>query len=164
MVISDMEMRKFPWWQMPFRGAWVGLKEAAAWGVTIGSGLLHMVSRLVVAGEVPKDVAGPVGIFQLTGDVKRAGMLALMQFVGVLSVNLAVLNLLPLPALDGGRLAFLAIEAVTRKRVKPELERVIHAGGMIFLLGLMVLVTVNDVVRISGAGSIIGLVRKVWPF
>ena len=163
-VISSVEMKQFPWWQMPMRGAWVGLKEAVAWGVTIGGGLGKMVSRWIVAGEAPRDVAGPVGILQLTGDVKRAGILALLQFMGVLSVNLAVLNLLPVPALDGGRLVFLAVEAVTRKKIKPGIERMIHAGGMILLLGLMVVVTVNDVVRLTGSGNFLGLLQKVWPF
>lgn len=163
-AISSVEMKQFPWWQMPMRGAAVGVKEAFAWGVTIGSGLAHMVSRWVVEGRAPSDVAGPVGIFQLTGGVAQAGVLAVLQFMGVLSINLAVLNLLPLPALDGGRLAFLAVETVTRRRIKPGVEKLIHAAGMIALLGLMAVVTVNDVVRLTGTGSLWGLAQKAWPF
>lgn len=163
-AISSIEMQQFPWWQMPVRGAVVGVKEAFAWGVTIGSGLAHMVSRWVVEGRPPADVAGPVGIFQLTGGVAQAGVLAVLQFMGVLSINLAVLNLLPLPALDGGRLAFLAVETVTRRRLRPGVEKLIHAAGMIALLGLMAVVTVNDLVRLTGVGSLWGFVERVWPF
>ncbi|OGY17941.1 MAG: hypothetical protein A2784_00450 [Candidatus Chisholmbacteria bacterium RIFCSPHIGHO2_01_FULL_48_12] len=163
-AISSIQMKQFPWWQMPIRGAVVGMREAGAWGVTIGSGLVHMVSRWVAEGRVPTDVAGPVGIFQLTGGIAQAGLLAVLQFMGVLSINLAVLNLLPLPALDGGRLAFLAVEAVTRRRIKPGVEKLVHAAGMAVLLGLMAVVTVNDVVRLTGAGSFVGLVQRAWPF
>jgi len=163
-AISAIEMKQFPWWQMPMRGAVVGVKEAFAWGVTIGSGLIHMVSAWIIEGRAPADVAGPVGIFQLTGGVAQAGVLAVLQFMGVLSINLAVLNLLPLPALDGGRLAFLAVEAVTRRRIKPGIEKLIHAAGMAVLLGLMAVVTVNDVVRLTNAGSLWGLLQKAWPF
>lgn len=147
-VISNVEMKQFPVWQMPFRGAVVGVKEAWAWGVMIASGVGQMAGQLVVKGEAPHDVAGPVGIFQLTGTVKQAGIMALLQFMGVLSINLAVVNLLPLPALDGGRLGFLLVEAVTGKRVKPKWEKWIHAAGMVMLLTLMGWVTINDIVRL----------------
>jgi len=160
-VVSTTQAKFFPMWEMPFRGAWFGLKEAVAWGVMIVAGLWGMIRDLFVSGVVPQEVAGPVGIFQLTGMVAGAGILPLLQFVGVLSVNLAVLNILPFPALDGGRLVFLGFEAVTGKKVGTRVEQWTHGLGMAVLLLLMVLVTLNDVVRISGAGSLMGLVQKV---
>ncbi|MBI2010005.1 MAG: site-2 protease family protein [Candidatus Chisholmbacteria bacterium] len=160
-VVSNVQLTHYPFWQMPFRGAWFGLQEAFAWGMTIIGGLFVMVRDLLFAGVVPQDVAGPVGIFQLTGTVAQAGILPLLQFVGVLSVNLAVLNLLPLPALDGGRLAFLGFEALTGRRVHARVEQWVHAAGMALLLFLMLLVTLNDVVRITGAGTVWGLFEKV---
>ena len=78
------------------------------------------------------------------------GLLATLQLMAILSINLAILNLLPLPALDGGRLIFVAIEAIIKKRVKPEIEQMVHLAGMALLIGLMVLVTINDVRRLIG--------------
>ena len=96
----------------------------------------------------PQAVAGPVGIYEISKDVTATGWLNTLQFVAILSVNLSILNLLPLPALDGGRLLFVGIEAVTRKRVKPELEQAIHLVGMALLIGLMVLITFFDIRRL----------------
>ena len=147
--ITDTETVFYPLWQRPFRGMWLGLQEALSWGKEILAGLWVMISGLL-HGRVPKDVAGPVGIYQISKDVTKAGWLAVFQFMGILSVNLAILNLLPLPALDGGRLFFLGIEAVTRRRVKPEIEQAVHMVGMALLIGLMVLVTIGDIRRLMG--------------
>jgi len=146
-VISNIEIVKYPFWQMPFRGAIEGVKEAFAWGWTIVVFLKKMVGDLVFRGLVPKDVAGPVGIFQATGMVAKTGILNILQFLGILSVNLAVLNVLPLPALDGGRLIFIAYEVIFRRRPKPSLERWINTVGMAILITLLILVTINDVKR-----------------
>lgn len=148
-LISSVDLVQYPLWQRPFRGAVVGVKEAWGWGKDIIQGLAGMISRLVV-GEVPKDVAGPVGIFQISKDITQEGIVATLQFMGILSINLAILNLLPIPALDGGRLMFVLAEAVTRKRVNPKIEQWVHLIGMVFLLGLMVVITINDIRRLAG--------------
>jgi regulator of sigma E protease len=139
----------YPVWQRPFRGMWIGIKEALAWGKEILGSLGMMFYRLF-KGEVPKDVAGPVGIYQISKSVADEGLLAVLQFVAILSINLSILNLLPIPALDGGRLVFLGIESITKKKVKSEVEQVIHLVGMVLILGLMALITVNDVRRLIG--------------
>ena len=149
-VVSDMEIVKYPFWQMPFLGAVEGVKEAFAWGWMIVVSLKKMVVDLVFRGLVPKDVAGPVGIFQATGVVAKTGILNILQFLGILSVNLAVLNVLPLPALDGGRLVFVVYEIIFRRRPKPSLERWINTIGMAILIILLILVTINDVKRTLG--------------
>lgn len=146
-VVSNIEIIKYPFWQMPFRGAVEGVKEAFAWGWMIVVFLKKMVGDLVFRGVVPKDVAGPVGIFQATGMVAKTGILNIFQFLGILSVNLAVLNILPLPALDGGRLVFVGWELIFRRRPKPSLERWINTIGMALLIILLILVTINDVKR-----------------
>jgi len=133
---------------MPFRGMLEGVKEALSWLVVIVKALEKMFVDLLVRGIIPKDVAGPVGIFQITGLVAQTGILNTLQFIGVLSVNLAVINLLPLPALDGGRLVFILYEAITRRRPKPSFERWVNAAGMAFLLLLIILITINDVIRL----------------
>ncbi len=147
-ALSSMEMIQYPWWQMPFRGVVVGMNEAVAWGKEIATNMWKLVSDIFAGKGVPKDVSGPVGIYQVTSQVYKNGWLATLQFVGVLSVNLAILNIMPLPALDGGRIAFLGIELLVGKRRKNKIEGYVHSGGMIFLLALMALITIRDVMRL----------------
>src|SRR3989344_2606874 len=144
-VLSNVELTKYPWWQMPLRGMVVGLSEAIAWGRDIATGLGKMVYGLLTGQGVPADLAGPVGIYQVSGQVIKQGFLATLQFVGILSVNLAVLNILPFPALDGGRLIFLGVEKLIGKRRKNVVEGYINTAGMVFLLSVMALITVRDV-------------------
>lgn len=145
--ITNIDLVQYPLWQRPARGAWYGLKEAVAWGNEIVLSLKNLLGRLF-AGQVPEDVSGPVGIYQASKNAGDQGWQALLQFTGILSVNLAILNLLPLPALDGGRILFIVIEVFRRRRVQPAWEQKIHLAGMLLLIGLMVLVTVNDIRRL----------------
>lgn len=145
-AISTVDFKFYPVWQMPFRGAWVGLQEAVAWGVTIVVGLFDMIKNLI--GGVTPEVAGPIGIYQITVGVVKQGLFLTLQFVGVLSINLAILNLLPIPALDGGRILFILIETIIGKRVKPQIEQYIHMFGMALLLTFMLWVTFQDVGRL----------------
>ncbi|MBI5701502.1 RIP metalloprotease RseP [Candidatus Saganbacteria bacterium] len=111
--------------------------------------LMFIILFKLVTGSVAlSDLAGPVGIAQITGKYASSGLLALLQFTAFLNVNIGVLNLLPLPALDGGHIVFALIEMVTRKRVSEDLQKKIHQWGLIFLLALMALVTLNDFLRI----------------
>ena len=150
-IISQAVVPKFYlWYQMPFVGAYYGIKEAWGWMLMILAMLKKLVFDLFTQSQVPKDVAGPVGIYQLTGEVVKFGWLPVLRFAGILSINLAVMNILPLPALDGGRLWFILAEAVTGKRWFPKAERYIHSVGMLLLIGLLLLVTVADIHRIWG--------------
>lgn len=90
-------------------------------------------------------VAGPVGLVSLVGEVGKMGWGYILTLVALISLNLSVINLLPLPALDGGRLLFVAIEASTRKRIPARVFNILNAGGFAFLLLLMVLITIHDV-------------------
>ena len=147
-AISNVEFVHYPWWKMPFMAAITGIKEALGWSVNIVTGLGSMMSQLIRRGEFPKDVAGPVGIAYITGNVARQGWLALAQFAGILSVNLAVVNLLPFPALDGGRLLFLGIEKLRGKPVEAKKERWVHLIGYGVLITLILLATIQDIFRI----------------
>lgn len=118
------------------------------------------LGMLVTGNFKREDVAGPVGIaVNVVGKTydtaKEYGVksvvLNMMNIVLLLSVNLGILNLLPLPALDGGRLVFLLIEAVRKKPVPPEKEGIVHLVGMVFFMGLMVVVLFNDLVNIFGS-------------
>ncbi len=109
---------------------------------------------MLVTGKVSlNELSGPVGIVKTIGDTydasKQDGIfyifLSMLNFSILLSANLGVMNLLPLPALDGGRLIFLILEAVRKKRVDPEKEGMVHFVGIMILMGLMVLVMFNDI-------------------
>lgn len=113
--------------------------------------------RMLVTGQVGiQDMSGPVGIVNVVDDVYQASapagiaavVLSLMNFGTFLSANLGVVNLLPLPALDGGRLVFLIVEAVRRRRIPPEKEGMVHFAGFALLMVLMVVVMYNDIMKL----------------
>ena len=135
-LITDTEIYFPPLWQRPFLGVYNGFGDAIYWGKQVIIGLYTMVSGLV-KGQVPKDIAGPVGIFAITTEVAKIGFLPLINFVGIFSVNLAVINFLPIPALDGGRFLFIIIEKIFGRKVLPKVEAAIHGAGMIALLSLL---------------------------
>jgi regulator of sigma E protease len=109
---------------------------------------IGFVKGLVSKGEVPESVAGPVGIAQMTHSFVQEGFMPLLRFVAILSLSLAVINILPFPALDGGRLLFIVIEFITGRRVKQKYESMIHAFGYIMILLLILAVTYSDIVRL----------------
>ncbi|QKS71401.1 RIP metalloprotease RseP [Paenalkalicoccus suaedae] len=101
---------------------------------------------LLVTGQFSLDaLAGPVGIYNYTGEVTAMGILVLFQWAAILSVNLGIVNLLPLPALDGGRLMFIGLEAIRGKPIDPQKEGVVHFIGFALLMLLMLAVTWNDI-------------------
>jgi regulator of sigma E protease len=146
-AITNVDTVKYPLPQSLFKGAWYGLQEALAWGRDILASLGSTIYGLT-QGKKPEAVAGPVGIYEISKGVIATGLVASLQFVAILSVNLSILNLLPLPALDGGRLMFILIEVVARRRVKPELEQIVHLVGMLLLISLMVIITWADVMKL----------------
>ncbi len=93
-------------------------------------------------------VSGPVGIVNMVGDAASLGFTWLLTFTAFISLNLAVINLLPIPALDGGRLVFVAIEAITRKPIKPIVATRVNQVGFVALLTLMLVVTIHDVIKL----------------
>jgi regulator of sigma E protease len=90
-------------------------------------------------------MSGPVGVTEAMGDAASAGVQNFLYLVIVITINLGVFNLLPLPALDGGRLLFLLIEAIIGRPVDPKVEGYIHFAGLMLLFGLMIFVTFNDI-------------------
>lgn len=117
--------------------------------------LLRNEASRWIAGTASIEVAGPIGIAQITGDVARIGVNPLITWTALLSLNLAVVNLLPIPALDGGRIAFVLVEmARGGRRLAPQKERFVHAVGFALLIGLIVAVSVNDVRRLLSGWSI----------
>jgi regulator of sigma E protease len=140
----------YPWYEMPFRGVWYGLVQAFWLGGVILEGLGDLLTNMVTLGKVPDEIAGPVGIVHQASSegIFAEGFLALLSFSGMLSVNLAIMNILPIPALDGGRAIFILIEKITgRKRIE-KIEQYANYAGYILLLGLIISVTIKDVIRI----------------
>jgi len=110
----------------------------------------------ILTGATPPQVVGPVGIAQITGEVARAGLSPLLEFAAFLSINLGLINLFPLPALDGGRIVFILLETARRgKRVPPKTQGLIHLIGLAVLIGAMIAITYNDIIRILSGGSLI---------
>ncbi len=107
-----------------------------------------LISGVFNGQNVGDQFAGPVGIANITGQAARLGFAYLLQFTALLSINLAVINILPLPALDGGRILFLVIEKLKGKPVKQEVETIIHNIGFILLITLIVFITYKDVIKL----------------
>lgn len=122
-------------------------------GYTLRS-MAHLVASAYRTGNVAPvadNISGPVGILVVVGKILELGgwqaILSLINFVGVLSLSLAFMNILPIPALDGGRLAFLLVEAIWGKKMAAQKENLINQIGMVVLLGLIILISFNDVVK-----------------
>lgn len=107
-----------------------------------------VVSTLVQEQAVPDGVAGPVGILQLTHTYAQEGVMALLQLCAILSLSLAVINIMPFPALDGGRLIFIVYELFSGRRANQKIESYVHMIGFILLLALIFAVTWHDFVRL----------------
>lgn len=134
---------------MPVHTAlWQGLVSTWDGLGAIVTGLSGLIAQSFSGDADFSQVAGPVGIVGMVGDAAAFGITALMTFTAIISLNLAVINLLPVPALDGGRLVFVAIEAVTGKPIPPEWAGRVNLIGFALLMTLMILVTYNDIVRL----------------
>ena len=106
--------------------------------------------KMAFSGNVStNDLSGPVGVISVVGQAAKTGFTELLMILGFISVNLGFFNLLPIPALDGSRLVFLFIELVRGKPINPEKENLVHVLGFILLIGLMIIVTYKDLIRIN---------------
>lgn len=159
-IITNTEIYYPPVILRPFYGIYYGSKEAYFWGENLVVALIQLFANLF-KGKIPHDIAGPVGIFALTSKAAQYGILAVINFIGIMSMNLAILNIIPFPALDGGRVLFIVLERVIGKRVLPKIEATIHAVGMIILLLLLLAITAQDIQRLISAGGISGFLDNV---
>ena len=130
-----------------FKSIWEGLKHTfiLLWLIIVA--FFELIRNLIVGVSVGDTVGGPIRIAQMTGQVARFGFVNLLNFTALLSLNLAIINILPFPALDGGRLFFLIIEKFKGKPVNRNTEALIHNIGFFLLLALIVLVTYKDIAR-----------------
>lgn len=115
---------------------------------TIFIELMRFFGQLFIGSADLSQVAGPVGIVGLVGDASQLGLVHLLSFTAIISIHLAIINMVPFPALDGGRLLFVAIEAVTRRPVPVKVFQYTNAVGFFILILLMILVTFSDIARL----------------
>ena len=139
-AIATTGLVKYPW----YIAIWQGISSALFLVLAIIIAFYNLFKDMIMGVGVSSDVAGPVGIASLTGDMAKLGYIYILQFTALLSANLAVVNFLPIPALDGGRVLFLAIEKLKGRPVKKELEATIHYLGFAVLMILVVIVTFRD--------------------
>jgi len=126
---------------------------AAAWNsfVAAGTSIFKTLGLLFSSNLVGvSDLSGFIGIFSMTSTAAAAGLISLLSWVGLLSVNLGIVNLLPLPALDGGRIIFIGYEAITGKKPNQKLENMLHTIMFFLLMALLVFITYNDILRLFG--------------
>jgi regulator of sigma E protease len=135
--------------QLPIARSFVeGAKVTILSTKAVASGLYDL-ARNALRGEADfSQVSGPVGIVGLVGEASSFGIAYLAGFTALISINLAVLNLVPFPALDGGRLLFVAIEAIVRRPIPPKYANYLNAAGFVLLILLMIFVTVKDVAKL----------------
>lgn len=136
----------------PLEAVAEGTRTAWTIAIQIPGGLADAVGGLIGLNPEAPDARGPIGIAQETGRVLEAPLVSQLLFVGLLSVNLAVLNVLPFPPLDGGRIAVVTIEALRRRRLPAEREAMIYLAGFAVLIALVILISINDIQRLITGG------------
>lgn len=134
----------YPW----YRALIMGITSTVnlTWFIIVALG--SILWQLIITGQLAIEIAGPVGIFSLTGQAAQLGFIYILQLTALLSINLAIINAFPFPALDGGRLLFLAIEKIKGSPVSQKVEKFAHTAGFVILILLMIAVTWRDVVRV----------------
>lgn len=131
-----------------FLAIWEGIKTSFSLFYLIIVSFFGFLARLITGSGVSGEVAGPIGIAVMTGEVASLGINYLLQFTALLSLNLALINILPFPALDGGRILFLIIEKFKGRPVKQNIEAWVHAIGFWLLIALVVFVSYKDVLNL----------------
>ncbi len=133
----------YPWYE----AIWRGISDAAFLTMATVQGYYSLLKTLFIHGKLIADVSGPIGIASLTGQAARVGFNYLLQFVAMISINLAVLNIIPFPALDGGRVLMLIIEKIKGSPVRKSVESWVNMIGFYLLVALMVYITYKDVAK-----------------
>lgn len=143
--LAKVGIVSYPWYIAGIQGVLTTLGFANE----IVSAFFNLLKDLIISQRVTIELSGPVGIAVMTGEVTRLGFIYILQFTALLSLNLAIINFIPFPALDGGRALFLIIEKIRGKAVNAKMESIIHSIGLYFLLLLILAVTIKDVSRFS---------------
>lgn len=125
---------------------WSGLRQTVSMTILVGESIFYFIAGLF-KGVGIEQVAGPIGIFNLVGDVSKMGFIYVLNLTAILSVNLAVINLIPFPGLDGSRLVFLLIEKIKGSPISYKITNIVHSLGLALLILLMILISYNDLLK-----------------
>lgn len=142
--LSDSAVVKYPWYIALYKG----LIGAISGTVTIVVGFYTLLKNLILGQGMVFEVSGPVGIASVIGNSLRLGFSYLLNVTAMISLSLAVINILPIPALDGGRIFFVAMEKMLGRRVPDKWEQMAHTAGFVLLMGLIIVVTYRDILRV----------------
>jgi regulator of sigma E protease len=126
----------------------IGIRYSLPATWNMNKNLLTGFKEMITGGVSKDDISGPVGIVSLVGDTKDYGFTYFLYLTALISLNIAIINLLPLPALDGGRIIFVIIRGITGNMISDDLEGKVHTAGMLLLLLLFLLITWNDIIRL----------------
>jgi regulator of sigma E protease len=144
-AIGSIEVFRVPVWRAPV----IAVQEMGAITKITWDSLGAFFGKLFLHGQLDKDVSGPVGIYQVTATAAHEGFIPTLFITILLSINLALLNILPIPALDGGKLVFLLTEVIFRKRViAVQVENVLTMLGFALLIALIVVITAKDIMKL----------------
>ena len=157
-AIVDSAIVRYPWYWAIVKA----IETTWAWLVMIFSALFGLIAQFFGGPKLTVDFSGPVGIAVLTGQAVKLGWYYVLQFTAILSLNLAIINILPFPALDGGRIIFLIIGKLRGKMIDSKWENISHNIGFILLMTLVVFVTYRDLLKyggriLSALGRLVGL-------
>jgi regulator of sigma E protease len=149
-VFGDFYFEKRAWFIQPFLGMWYGFKEAISVAILIVMSLFTLFKEILTGAGVPDGLAGPVGIVHQasSNNLLDQGFLSVLGFSGMLSLNLGIMNILPIPALDGGRMLFIFLERFIGKKRVQQFEGSANFGGFMILLGLIIMISIRDIWRI----------------
>ncbi len=131
-----------------YAAIWQGFRATGQLIVTFIELFYQLLKTLVLKGVLIGELAGPVGIAVLTSQMTKLGFVYILQFTAIISINLAIINIIPFPALDGGRLLFLLIEKIKGSPVSVKVEQIVNSLGFALLIALMILVTFRDITRL----------------
>ena len=131
-----------------YEALFVGAKTTASITGEMALGILDFLKNIFVGHANFAEVSGPVGIVGIVSDASHLGLIHLLSLTAIISINLAIINILPFPALDGGRLFFLLIESIKRSPIKPEVTNIANGIGFLVLIAFMVFVTFHDIVKL----------------
>jgi regulator of sigma E protease len=128
-----------------FKAIWDGLQDAAIISWLTLQAFYELIKQIFVHASIPADVVGPVGIVSIAEETGQIGLAYLLQFLGIISINLMIVNCIPFPALDGGRFLMVIIEKIKGSALSYKVEATINGIGFALLLTLMLVLTVRDI-------------------
>lgn len=144
-------VQNFTTTKYPIYTAWFhGLLATLELSFLLVKAILGVFWDVITGFKVPKDVAGPIGMYKLYGEARKYGFSAILELSGLISLNLAIINLFPIPPLDGSKLSFVLIERLTGKKLKKSWEQNLYKVSFLFLIILFLLISFQDITRLFG--------------